>query len=87
LRRDDEGIPLITAGVAAWDELGFMINRPWALTLFGEACGIAGQWRAALGHLAEARRLAEKTADRWAQAETLRLHGDVLLATGDPAAA
>jgi predicted ATPase len=31
--------------------------------------------------------LAEKTKDRWAQAETVRLTGDVLLAIGDPGAA
>jgi predicted ATPase len=40
-----------------------------------------------LGTLAEARHLVEETQDRWAQAETLRLNGDLLLATGDPAAA
>jgi predicted ATPase len=44
---------------------------------------MAGQWQAALEHFAEARRLAEETEDRWYQAETLRLRGDVLLATGD----
>jgi predicted ATPase len=48
---------------------------------------MAGQWRAALAHLAEARDLAETTAARWFQAETLRLTGEVLLATGDAAAA
>ena len=48
---------------------------------------MAGQWQAALEHVGEARRLAEKTKERWAQAETLRLRGDVLLAMGDPAAA
>jgi predicted ATPase len=42
-----------------------------------------GQWQAALAHLAEARHLAEETQARWTQAETLRLRGDVLLATGD----
>jgi predicted ATPase len=40
------------------------------------------------GHyLAEARRLADETQDRWFQAETLRFSGDVLSAMGDPAAA
>ena len=48
---------------------------------------MAGQWQAALEHVGEARRLAEKTKERWAQAETLRLTGDVLAAMGDPAAA
>ena len=31
--------------------------------------------------------MAAETEERWFQAETLRLRGDVLLATGDPAAA
>jgi predicted ATPase len=48
---------------------------------------MAGQCRAALDHLAEARGLAEDTGVRWLQAETLRVTGDVLLATGDAAAA
>ena len=48
---------------------------------------MAGQWQAALGHLAEARHLAEETEARFFQAETLRLTGEVLLATGDAAAA
>jgi predicted ATPase len=38
-------------------------------------------------HLAEARGLAEEKEVRFFQAETLRLTGDVLLATGDAAAA
>jgi predicted ATPase len=48
---------------------------------------MAGQWPAALEHLAEARRLAEEREEEWFQAETLRLTGDVLLATDDTAAA
>jgi predicted ATPase len=87
LGRADEGIPLLTAGVAGWHELGFMAWRSYLLTLLADACGMAGQWQAALEHFAEARRLAEETEARWFQAETLRLTGDVLLATGDPAAA
>jgi predicted negative regulator of RcsB-dependent stress response len=47
----------------------------------------AGQLPAALGHLSEAQRLAEETGERWTLAETLRLRGDVLLATGDPTGA
>jgi tetratricopeptide (TPR) repeat protein len=83
----DEGIPLITAGVAGWRELGFIVLTPWQLSLLGNACRMAGQWQAALGQLAEARRLAEETKARWFLAETLRLTADVLLATGDRAGA
>jgi predicted ATPase len=64
-----------------------MAWRPFLLTLLADACGMAGQWQAAFGHTAEARRLAEETEARWCQAETLRLTGEALVATGDPAAA
>ncbi len=87
LGRADEGIPLLAAGLAGLRDLGHIAWRPWALTLLADACRMAGQWRAALEHLAEARGLAEETEVRWLQAETLRLTGDVLLATGDAAAA
>jgi tetratricopeptide (TPR) repeat protein len=82
-----DGIPLIKAGVDGWHELGFRVLRPWLLAILGDACRMAGERQAALAHLAEARDLAEKTEERWFQAETLRLRGDVLLAEGDPAAA
>jgi tetratricopeptide (TPR) repeat protein len=87
LGHPDEGIPLLTAGLAGYEELGFRAWRPWFLTLLGDAFRMAGLWQAALGHLAEARRLAEETLERWALAETLRLRGDVLAAMGDAAAA
>jgi predicted ATPase len=81
LGRADEGIPLLTAGIAGWNEIGLAIIRPWLLTLLGDACRMAGQYQAALAHIAEARRLAEETQEIWAEAEMLRLTGDVLLAT------
>ena len=68
-------------------DVGFMAHTPTCLTLLSDACRMAGQAQAALGHLAEAQRWADETKDRWAQAETLRLRGDVLLAAGDAAAA
>ena len=87
LERADDGIPLLTASVAGCYELGFVAWRAWALALLGDAWRMAGQWQAALERLAEARRLADETEDRWFQAETVRLRGDVLLAMGDPPAA
>jgi predicted ATPase len=87
LGRADEGIPLLTAGLAGFRDYGVIFFTPWAQTLLGDACRMAGQWHSALVHLAEARGLAEEREIRWFQAETLRLTGDVLLATGDAAAA
>src|SRR5262249_32670809 len=66
---------------------GYMVNRPWVLTLLADACQKARQLQAALGHLAEAQHLAEETGVRRFHVETLRLRGEVLLPTGDPAAA
>jgi predicted ATPase len=86
LGRADEGIPLLAAGLAGLRDHGFVVFRPWALTLLAEACRAAGQCQAALAHLTEARGLAEEREVRWFQAETLRLTGDVMLATSDAAA-
>jgi tetratricopeptide (TPR) repeat protein len=83
----DEGNSLLIAGLAVSDELGVTMWRPWILSLLGDARRMTGQWAPALKHLAEAQRLAEQTGDRWFQAETFRLCGDVLLAMGDPTAA
>jgi predicted ATPase len=82
-----EGIPLLTAGLGGMHSAGWAVHTPFWLVLLADACRMAGRWQAALGHLAEARRFAEETGDRWALAEALRLRGDVLLATGDPLAA
>jgi predicted ATPase len=84
LGRAEEGTPLVAAGLR---DLGYISFRPGALTLLADGCRMTGQWRAALAHLGEARALAEEKEIRWMQAETLRLTGDVLLATGDAAAA
>jgi class 3 adenylate cyclase/tetratricopeptide (TPR) repeat protein len=84
LGRADDGIPLVAAGLR---DLGYISFRPCSLTLLAHACRMAGRWRAALTHLAEARGLAEEREVGWWQAETLRLTGDVLLATSDAAAA
>jgi predicted ATPase len=83
----DEGIPLLKTGIAGMHDAGFTLHTPFWILLLADACRMAGQWQAALDHLAEARRFAEETGDRWALAEVLRLRGDVLLAMGDPAAA
>src|SRR5262249_53518873 len=87
LGQADEGIRLLTTGSAVAQGVGIRNWIPWMLALLTDACRMAGEWQAALGHIADSHRLAEETQNRWVQAETLRLHGDVLLAMGDPAAA
>jgi predicted ATPase len=83
----DEAVSLISTGLAGSEDTGFMAWRPFFLTRLGDACRMADQRHAALGHFAAAHRLAEGTEARWFQAETLRLCGDELLATGNFTAA
>ena len=83
----EDGIQLLARGVTGLHDAGFMLHRPFWLTLLADACRMGGDWQDALGHLAGARRFAEETGDRWALAEVLRRRGDVLLALGDSAAA
>ena len=85
LGRAEEGIPVLIAGLASWDELGLIAVRPWHLTLVADAYRMAGQWQPALERVGEARRLAQVTEDRCFDAETVRLNGDVLAGIGDHA--
>jgi predicted ATPase len=78
-----EGLAALGTGLATCDEIGFLLWRPLYCTLFADACRIAGQLPAALGHLTEAQRRADETGERWTLAEALRLRGDVLAAMGD----
>src|SRR5262244_25317 len=83
----DEGITLLSGGMAGRLDSGWMAGRPAVLTRLADACRMAGHLQAALAHLAEAKRLQDETEDRWYQTETLQLLGDVLLAIGGAAAA
>ena len=74
--RSDEGIELLTIGLAGICELGIRSWRPVFLMQLADACLISERWQAALDHLAEAERLARETQERWVLAETLRLRGD-----------
>jgi predicted ATPase len=82
-----EGLTALGSGLARCDEIEFRLWRPLLLTLFADACRIAGQLTSALRYLAEAQRFADETEDRWDQAEMLRQRGEVLVSTGDSAAA
>jgi hypothetical protein len=83
----DEGIGLLTTGIAGTYELGFKSWLPVRLMPLADACLMSEQWQAALNHLCEAERLAHETQERWVLAETLRLRGEALVRTGNSAAA
>jgi len=87
LGRADEGIPLLTAGLAGLRAAECTNPIPHALTMLGDAHRLAGQLQLGLVHLAEAEQMAEATQLRYVEAETLRLRGDLLILTGDSIAA
>jgi predicted ATPase len=87
LGREDEGIRLLSAGLAGRHELGLIVHRPLLLALLGDSCRMAGQCQAALENFAEARALAEETDQRTFKAEIFRLTADALSAIGDHASA
>jgi hypothetical protein len=82
LGQPNQGIPLMTAGLAEIRVSG-RLHVPHVLTLAGDAYRMAGEPRAALACVAEAEQFAEAMETRWLQAETLRLHGDLLRSVGD----
>ena len=86
LGQPDQGIPLITAGLAEVRANG-ILHVPHVLTLFADAHRMAGQPQVALAYVAEAEQFAEATHTKWLQAETLRLRGDLLQIVGDFAGA
>ena len=87
LGQTHEGIPLLVSGLAGQREIGFVATTPYSLTLLADACRIGGELQLALEHVGEARRAADETQELMIQAETIRLLGDLLRCTGDPAAA
>ena len=56
---------------------------PFFLMLLADACAAAGRAQEALGHLEEAAGTAERTNERWCEAEIVRSKGELLLALGD----
>jgi class 3 adenylate cyclase/tetratricopeptide (TPR) repeat protein len=83
--RADEGIALVSTGLASLRVSGWVVGAQWFLTLLADACRMARRFDDALGHLAEAERVADE--DRWGRCDMLRVRGDVFLAMADPAAA
>ena len=83
----DEGISVLTTGLASIDVTGCILGRPIALTRLADACRLAGQPQVGLSHLGEAQRLAKATQERWVEAEMLRLQGDLLILADDDGAA
>jgi predicted ATPase len=76
----EEGLVDIHQGLAGWRGTGAELVQPYWLGLLAEAYRKGGQPTEGLTALAEALALAEKTAERYNEAELYRLKGEMLLA-------
>jgi predicted ATPase len=73
----EEGISLMRQGLADWRATGALSHRPFHLALLGEALGRRGQVQEAQAALAEALALAQRTGERFCEAELYRLQGEL----------
>jgi predicted ATPase len=73
----DEGIDLMRQGLADWQATGALSHRPFHLALLAEALGRTGQAQEGLAALAEALDLAQRTGERFWEAELYRLQGEL----------
>ena len=69
-------------GLAAWRATGAEFVRPYYLALLAEAYGKGGQVEEGLSVLAEALVIANRTGERFYEAELYRLKGELSLKSG-----
>jgi predicted ATPase len=75
----EEGLAHMHQGIETYRATGAELGLPYWSSLLATAYGQVGQPAAGLQVLAEARTRAEKTAERWYEAELYRLQGELLL--------
>ncbi len=75
----DVGIALMLEGLAAYQATGAELNRPYSLTLLGEAHRALGKAAEGLTLLSEALQDSARNAGYFYQAEMYRLQGELLL--------
>jgi predicted ATPase len=75
----EEGIAQIRRGLEAWQATSAEVFRPYFLTLLAEAYGKTNKSKEGLTVLAEASDLANKTGERFYEAELCRLKGELTL--------
>jgi tetratricopeptide (TPR) repeat protein len=83
LGQAQQGLLLLTRGLAAARATGSVANTPYMLTGVAEAYAMLGQPIEGLKCLAEAAQIIETTEERVHEAELHRVRGDLLNATGD----
>jgi hypothetical protein len=87
LGQGQEGLSLITRGIAGLRATGAIAGTSGALVLLARAYAMVGQPADGLNCLAEAVQIMETTDDRVREAQLHRVRGDLLNATGEPSAA
>jgi class 3 adenylate cyclase/predicted ATPase len=75
----DAGGTQLRHGLVAWQETGAALIMPYYLSLLASVLAREGRGSAALEALDKALRLAEKTGERWFEAELHRLKGEAFL--------
>jgi len=78
----EEGITQTRQGLAAWRATGAEFVRPYYLALLAEAYGKGGQVEEGLSVLAEVLVIANRTGERFYEAELYRLKGELSLKSG-----
>jgi predicted ATPase len=79
----EAGIAQLRQGFAGWLGTGAELARTYYLGLLADACRMARQADAGLAAVTEALAAAEKTDERFNEAELYRLKGELLLLTAD----
>jgi len=74
-----EGISLLRHGLSAFRATGAQAWVPYLIALLARACEIAGQVEEASTLLDDAMQIAERTGERWFEAELYRHKGELLL--------
>jgi predicted ATPase len=77
--QEEEGLRQLHQGLTAWRATGTEVARPWFLSMLAEAYGKAGQVEEGLTVLAEALATADKTGERFYEAEVWRIKGTLTL--------
>jgi DNA-binding SARP family transcriptional activator/predicted ATPase len=81
------GLARLRHGLDALKATGAELRLPFYYGLLAEACCLNGQPREALANLANAFAFQSKNGETWSAPELHRIHGDVLLHSGDVARA
>jgi predicted ATPase len=82
--QEEEGLPRIRQGLAAYQATGSEVLRSYFLALLAEAYGKAGQAEEGLSTLAEALAVVGKSGERFYEAELYRLKGQLTLQSKVP---